>query len=281
MILCLDVGNTTIHAGVYPIGTGAKTPKLQAQFRRTSEFRASSDEIGLFMLSALRENGIDPKKITRIAICSVVPDAVYSIRGACQKYFKQAPFLLQAGVKTGLKIRYRNPLEVGADRIANSIAAVEMYPNRDIIIVDFGTATTFCAITREKDYLGGVIIAGIRISMEALETRTAKLPSVEIVPAKSALGRSTVESIQSGLYFGQMGQVKEIRDRIVAECFPFSTSASTTTSTKPIVIATGGFAGLFEKDALFDHVVPDLVLRGLYIANEMNSVELGKNEEPS
>ena len=273
MILCLDVGNTTIHAGVYPIGSGAKTPKLKAQFRRTSEFRASSDEIGLFLLSALRENGIDPEKITRIAICSVVPDAVYSIRGACQKYFKQVPFLLQAGVKTGLKIRYRNPLEVGADRIANSIAAVDMYPNRDLIIVDFGTATTFCAITREKDYLGGVIIAGIRISMEALETRTAKLPSVEIMPVKTALGRSTVESIQSGLYFGQMGQVKEIRDRITAECFPKPESATSSATSKPIVIATGGFAGLFEKEALFDHVIPDLVLRGLYLATEMNANE--------
>ena len=280
MILCLDVGNTTIHAGVYPL-TGnmssptVKTPKLKAQFRRTSEFRASSDEIGLFLLSALRENGVDPASITRIAICSVVPDAVYSIRGACQKYFNQVPFLLQAGVKTGLKIRYRNPLEVGADRIANTIAAVDMFPNRDIIIVDFGTATTFCAITREKDYLGGVIIAGIRISMEALETRTAKLPSVEIFPVKSALGRSTVESIQSGLYFGQMGQVKEIRDRITAECFSNASKGE-----RPLTLATGGFAGLFEKENLFDQVIPDLVLRGLYLATEMNrNAETTKPEE--
>lgn len=266
MILCLDVGNTTIHAGVYnePGETTGKSPKLLAQFRRTSEFRASSDEIGLFMLSALRENGIAPEKITRIAICSVVPDAVYSIRGACQKYFKQTPFLLQAGVKTGLKIRYRNPLEVGADRIANSIAAIEMFPDRDLVIVDFGTATTFCAITRDKDYLGGVIVAGIRISMEALETRTAKLPSVEIMPVKTALGRSTVESIQSGLYWGQMGQVREIRDRLAKECFEKT----------PLTIATGGFSGLFDKEGLFDHVVPDLVLRGLYIATEMNKGEV-------
>ncbi len=269
MILCLDVGNTTIHAGVYAMPhSGPTSPKLLAQFRRTSEFRASSDEIGLFLLSALRENGVAPDRITRIAICSVVPDAVYSIRGACQKYFKQAPFILQAGVKTGLKIRYRNPLEVGADRIANSIAAIEMFPNRDLIIVDFGTATTFCAIGRDKDYLGGVIIAGIRISMEALETKTAKLPSVEILPVKAALGRSTVESIQSGLYFGQMGTVKEIRNRITAECFP-----STVASEKPVTIATGGFAGLFEGEGLFDHVIPDLVLKGLYLATEMNKSE--------
>lgn len=274
MILCLDVGNTTIHAGVYalPVNTslGSGSPKLLAQFRRTSEFRASSDEIGLFLLSALRENGIQPDKITRIAICSVVPDAVYSIRGACQKYFKQIPFILQAGVKTGLKIRYRNPLEVGADRIANSIAAIEMFPNRDLIIVDFGTATTFCAVSQDKDYLGGVIIAGIRISMEALETKTAKLPSVEILPMKAALGRSTVESIQSGLYFGQMGTVKELQHRISKECF--------LNSEKPVTIATGGFAGLFEGEGLFDHIVPDLVLRGLYIATEMNKPDIGKVE---
>lgn len=271
MILCLDVGNTTIHAGVYSLAKGPT--KLLAQFRRTSEFRASSDEIGLFLRSALRENGISPEKIERIAICSVVPDAIYSIRGACQKYFKQTPFILQAGVKTGLKIRYRNPLEVGSDRIANSMAALSMFPDRDLIIVDFGTATTFCAIRRDKEYLGGVIIAGIRISMEALETRTAKLPSVEIVPVKTALGRSTVESIQSGLYFGQMGQVREIRDRITKECF-----ASTEANEHPLTIATGGFAGLFEKEQLFDHVVSDLVLRGLYIATQINSTDPNGSE---
>lgn len=260
MILCLDVGNTTIHAGVYPAAQNG-VQKLIAQFRRTSEFRASSDEIGLFILAALRENGIDPSSISEIALCSVVPDAIYSIRGACQKYFKIEPFNLQAGTKTGLKIKYRNPLEVGADRIANSIAAVELFPNRDLIIVDFGTATTFCAVTKDRDYLGGVIIAGIRISMEALESRTAKLPSVEIVPTDVVLGRSTVESIQSGLYFGQIGMVREITARLKSDCFPQS---------HPLVIATGGFAGLFEKAGLFDKVIPDLVLQGLYRANEMN-----------
>lgn len=266
MILCLDVGNTTIHAGVYALPWGSSR-KLLAQFRRTSEFRASSDEIGLFLLAALRENGIAPEGIARIAICSVVPDALYSIRGACLKYFKQDPFILQAGVKTGLTIRYRNPLEVGADRIANSIAAVDMFPKRDIIIVDFGTATTFCVIADGKEYLGGVIVPGIRTSMEALEMKTAKLPSVEIVPVKSALGRSTVESIQSGLFFGQMGMVKEITDRLMTECFIARASGE-----RPMTIATGGFAGLFDGEGLFDHVIPDLVLRGLSLATAMNSV---------
>lgn len=256
MILCLDVGNTQIHAGVFD------GDKLKMQFRRTSEFRASSDELGLFLRSVLRENDIDYKSIHQIAFCSVVPDAVHSLRNCCIKYFNQNPFILQAGVKTGLKIKYRNPLEVGADRIANSIAATQLYPNENIIIIDFGTATTFCAISADKDYLGGVILAGLRISMEALETRTAKLPSVEILPMKEALGRSTVESIQSGLFFGQIGMIKEIKERLTQEAFGGKTAR---------VIGTGGFSSLFEKENLFDVTVPDLVLRGLNQALKMNS----------
>lgn len=260
MILSLDVGNTTIHGGVFD------GDQLKMQFRRTSEFRASSDELGVFLRSVLRENGHDPSSITQVAICSVVPDAIHSLRNACVKYFGVNPFLLQAGVRTGLKIKYRNPLEVGADRIANSIAGTHLYPNENLIIVDFGTATTFCAVNREKEYLGGVIIAGLKISMEALETKTAKLPSVEIVSMKEALGRSTVESIQSGLYFGQIGTVREVLTRLTSECF-----ASGDPKDKPRVLATGGFAGLFDKENLFDVIIPDLVLKGLNLALRMNS----------
>jgi type III pantothenate kinase len=257
MILSLDVGNTTIHGGVFDGDI------LKAQFRRTSEFRASSDELGIFLRSVLRENEIDPSKIRQIAICSVVPDAIHSLRNACLKYFKLNPFLLQAGVKTGLKIKYRNPVEVGADRIANSIAAAHLFPNRDLLIVDFGTATTFCALTADRDYLGGAIIAGLKISMEALETKTAKLPSVEIISMREALGRSTIESIQSGLYYGQVGTVREFKARLIKECFA--------PESQPVIVATGGFAGLFEKENLFDTIIPDLVLKGLNLALRMNS----------
>lgn len=260
MILTLDVGNTTIHGGVFDGN------KLKMQFRRTSEFRASSDELGVFLRTVLRENDVDPAQITQIAVCSVVPDAIYSLKGACHKYFKITPFLLQAGTKTGLKIKYRNPLEVGADRIANAIAGTQLYPDRNLIIVDFGTATTFCAINREKEYLGGVILAGLRISMEALETKTAKLPPVEIVQMNHTLGRSTIESIQSGLYHGQIGMVKEIKSRITLECFNGGEG-----SEMPLVLATGGFAGLFDKAELFDVIMPDLVLKGLNIALSLNS----------
>lgn len=257
MILSLDVGNTTIHGGLF------ERDELKMQFRRTSEFRASSDELGVFLRTVIRENGHDPQAIRQIAVCSVVPDAIHSLRNACLKYFSVTPFLLQSGVKTGLKIKYRNPLEVGADRIANAIAGTHLYPDENLIIVDFGTATTFCAINKEKEYLGGVIIAGLRISMEALETRTAKLPSVEILPMRHALGRSTVESIQSGLYYSQIGTVKELKERLSDECF--------STGEAPRVIATGGFAGLFDKSKMFDKVIPDLVLRGLNLALKMNS----------
>lgn len=256
MILCLDVGNTTIHGGVFDGDT------LEFQFRRTSEFRASSDELGLFLRGVLRENGVAPERIGRIAFCSVVPDAIHSLRNCCVKYFSQQPFILQAGAKTGLKIKYSNPLEVGADRIADAIAATTLFPDRNIIVGDFGTATTFSAITREKEFLGGVILAGLRLSMEALEEKTAKLPTVEIVPMRQALGRSTVESIQSGLFFGQVGMAKELKARITEEVFR---------GEPPVVIGTGGFSGLFEKSGLFDTIVPDLVLRGLNLALKMNS----------
>ena len=205
---------------------------------------------------------MDPAKVTHIAMCSVVPDVVYSMKNACKKYFNMNPFLLQAGVKTGLKIDYRNPLEVGADRIANSIAATHLYPKKNLLIVDLGTATTFCAISKDKNYLGGSIVAGLRITMEALENQTAKLPSVEIIAMKEALGRSTTESIQSGLYFGHLGTIREISKRISDECFE---------GEKPFIIGTGGFSSLFEKEKIFDVTQPDLVLQGLLQALKMNS----------
>ena len=264
MILSLDVGNTQIYGGVFeetPTGYRPENEKMLLSFRKNSKQGSSSDEVGIFLRMVLKENGIDPKKITKIVLCSVVPEVIYSLKGACQKYFGVNPFILQAGVKTGLRIRYRNPLEVGADRIANSIAATHMYPNKNLILVDLGTATTFCAINADKDYLGGVIIAGLRLSMEALEAKTAKLPSVEIVSKSEALGLSTVDSLQSGLYYGHLGAMREIIQKLSSECFK---------GEKPFVIGTGGFSSLFEKEKIFDTAIPDLVLKGNLIALELN-----------
>lgn len=256
MILALDVGNSQIYGGVF------QSNKIVTRFRKTSKTGASSDEVGIFLRAVLRENGLDPAQITQIGICSVVPDVVYSIKNACKKYFNLNPFVLQAGVKTGLKINYRNPLEVGADRIANAIAASTLYPQKNMIVVDLGTATTFDAITAQKEYLGGAIIAGLRLSMESLESQTAKLPSVEIVSCSEALGRSTVESIQSGLYFGHLGQIKELSQRISKECFG---------DAEALMIGTGGFSSLFEKEKVFHSVHADLVLLGIVQALKMNS----------
>src|SRR5262245_3502784 len=173
MLLCLDIGNSQIHAGLFDGG-------LRLQFRKTTHPLGSSDEFGVFFTAVLRENGIDPRAVQRVAICSVVPPALYPIRSACLKYFRCEPFVLQAGVKTGLKVKYRNPHEVGSDRIAGAIAATQRHPKSNIIVVDCGTATTCDVVTAEGDYLGGAILPGVGISVETLAGRTAKLPTVEI-----------------------------------------------------------------------------------------------------
>ncbi len=255
MILCIDIGNTQIHGGVF------EGDEITIQFRKTSRQQFSSDEVGIFLRSVLRENKIDPDKIKGISVCSVVPDVNHSLRAGCVKYFDLEPFFLKPGVKTGLKIKYRNPLEVGTDRIANAVAATAMFPNKNIIVVDFGTATTFCVINKNKEYLGGIIIPGIRISMEALENNTAQLPLVEIKEVNEVIGRSTVESIQSGLYFGQIGMTKELTSGITKQAFR---------DEEPVVIGTGGFSRLFENAKLFDLVVPTLALKGLQIVYSMN-----------
>ncbi len=255
MILALDVGNSQIFAGVF------KSDQLQSTFRKGSTTHASSDELGLFLLSALRENKIDPEQIRHIAICSVVPDLVYTLRNCCKKYFDINPFTLQTGVKTGFKILYRNPVEVGADRIANAIGAAHLFPDKNLIIIDYGTATTIDAVTRRKEYLGGMIVPGLRISMEALENRAAKLPAVEIVRPQDLIGKSTVESIQSGLYFGNLAIAQELTRKIKKEYFPDG---------ETVVIGTGGFSRLFGEEKIFDALVPDLVLIGLNLALKMN-----------
>jgi len=255
MLLCLDVGNTQIHGGVFSGDT------LRCQFRKSTHPLGSSDELGVFFLAVLRENGVDPAAITRVAICSVVPPTAYPLRSACVKYFRREPFILQAGVRTGLRIRYRNPLEVGADRIANAIAATQRHPGRNVIVVDCGTATTFDMVAAAGDYLGGAILPGIGISAEMLASRTARLPAVEIARPEAALGRSTVESVQSGLYHGHVGAIRHLVGELSREAFA---------GAAPVVMGTGGFARMFEREKLFDEIVPELVLFGLRQAEQLN-----------
>jgi type III pantothenate kinase len=254
MIICLDVGNTQIFGGVF------QDERMLFNFRYATHRGTTSDQLGIFLKNVLRENAINSSEIKQMAFCSVVPYMDYSLRAACRKYFDIDPFVLQAGAKTGLKIKYRNPVEVGADRIANAIAITHCYPGQAAIVVDFGTATTFCAITAQKEYLGGVILAGMRISMDALQTNAAKLFPVEIVKPEATVGRSTLESIQSGLYYGQLGMVREITSRITQEAFA---------GKEPLLVGTGGFSHLFEGEGIFDAIVPDLVLQGLRLALKM------------
>jgi type III pantothenate kinase len=248
MLLCIDVGNSQIFGGVFD------GEELRVTFRRASNIRASSDEFGMFFRMVLRENGLEPEAVDEAAICSVVPDVVHSLRNSFRKYFRFEPFLLQPGAKTGLKIRYRNPLEVGADKIANAIGAVARYPGRNVLIIDLGTATTLCAVTKDKEYLGGIIAPGIHMSMAALESNTARLPVVEIVRPQETLGRSTIESIQSGLYYGTLATIRSFVAAVTEEYFA---------KDKPVVIGTGGFGRLFEEEQLFDAFVPELSLMGL------------------
>src|SRR5262249_23042113 len=256
MILCLDVGNTQIFGGVF------KGDQRSGTFRKSSISVTSPDEFGLVLRAVLRESGYDPAEAQKVAICSVVPNLGHSLRAASLKYFGGEPFLLQPGVKTGLRINYRNPVEVGADRIANAVGAVHRFPDTNLIVLDLGTASTFCAVSADRQYLGGAITAGLRISMEALEAKTARLPAVEILRPATIVGRSTVESIQSGLFFSAVGAIREITGRMKAECFPGQAVT---------VIGTGGFSRLFEEENLFDLLVPDLVLHGLYLVLQMNA----------
>jgi type III pantothenate kinase len=256
MLLCLDVGNSQLFAGVFEGG------EILLRFRYSTKHPCTSDQWGVFLRNVLHENGIKTQAISAISMCSVVPSMDYSLISACKKYFSLDPFLLKAGMKTGLKIDYRNPLEVGADRISTAIAAVNLFPDRARIIVDFGTATTYCAVSKESHYLGGVITAGVQLSMEALQSNTAKLPAVQIKAPQCCVGRSTAESLQSGLYYGLLGAIKEITSRIKQERFP---------DEAPVIIATGGFSRLLEDTKIFNEIHPDLVLFGLYFAAKKNN----------
>ncbi|MEO6246112.1 MAG: type III pantothenate kinase [Opitutaceae bacterium] len=258
MLLCLDIGNSQLHGGVFEGDT------LRCQFRKTTHPLGSTDEFGVFFSAVLRERGVDPHAVLRAAICSVVPSALHPVRGACWEYFRCEPFILQAGVKTGLKVKYRNPQEVGADRIAGAVAAVQRRPGEPLIVVDCGTATTFDVVTAEGDYLGGAILPGIGISVETLAGKTAKLPTVEIARPASALGRSTIESIQAGVYHGHVGAIRHVLGELVREAFG---------GQWPCVVGTGGFSRLLESEELFDEIVPELVLLGLKHTERINREE--------
>jgi type III pantothenate kinase len=256
MILAVDVGNTTIQGGLF------ENDRLVLQFRKMTTPGISSDEFGIFLRSVIRENGFDPRQVKKIACCSVVPSINHSLANSFTKYFSTEALFVHAGIKSGLKIRYDNPREIGADRIVAAMGAVELFPQKNLVIVDMGTATTIDVVTKNREYLGGAILSGLKISVGALATGTAKLPQVEIVQAKKICGSSTIEAIQSGIYFGSVGAVKEFCSQIRTQIFG---------GEKPFVVATGGFSRLFSAENIFDEIIPELVLLGVKAALEKNS----------
>lgn len=259
MLLCLDVGNTHIVGGVFD------GERLIARFRYATGQLGTADQLGIFLLGILQTNGIARESIRAAAICSVVPGVNYTIRHAITQYLAQAEyFILQAGVRTGINIKYKNPAEVGADLIAGAIGGIAAFPGKNIVIADLGTATTLAAVTKKNDFLGGVIMPGMRVAMESLRSNTAKLMEVDIETPLTYLGQSTRECIQRGLYFGHLGAMREIIGGYRRELFG---------DEEPVVIATGGFSQLFRDAGIFHAILPDLVLQGIRLAYE-NSREL-------
>ncbi|HET7628838.1 MAG TPA: type III pantothenate kinase [Bacillales bacterium] len=253
MIFVFDVGNTNIVCGLYEGET------LKHHWRISTSTTKTEDEYAMQLKTLFEHVGIRFRDIRGIVISSVVPSIMFALERMCEKYFHREPMIIGPGIKTGLDIKTDHPKEIGADRIVNAVAGIHLYGS-PLIIVDFGTATTYCYINEKGQYIGGAIAPGINISTEALIANASKLPRIEIARPNHIVGKNTITAMQSGVLYGYVGQVEGIVSRIKQE-----------TQSTPSVIATGGLASLIAgESSVIDHVERFLTLKGLQLIYERN-----------
>ena len=258
MVLVIDIGNTNLKIGLY------NGDKLLGSWRLSVASQKTADEYGMVIIELLKEKGVNASDVKGVIISSVVPTLNYTIEHMCKYYFKFKSLIVGPGMKTGLNIKYLNPKEVGSDRIVNCVAAHKIYKG-DLIVVDFGSATTFSVVNAKGDFLGGVIAPGIKSSVDALVNTASKLPRVELVKPEKIIGRTTENNIQSGVIYGFTGLVEKIIEKIKIEA-GFSDCK---------VIATGGLSALIENEnkKIINIYDTTLTLKGLKILYDMNRQE--------
>ncbi|MFW6264613.1 MAG: type III pantothenate kinase [Bacillota bacterium] len=257
MILTIDIGNTNIVLGTF------KDKELYKHWRISTDKNKTSYEYSLIIKNLFDYDEIDTKDVSGVVISSVVPPVSTSMRNAVESLFEMKALVIGPGVKTGINIKMDNPREVGADRIVNAVAAYQKYGDQALIVVDFGTATTLCAVSEDGDYLGGAVAPGLGISTEALFRYAAKLPRVELVKPKTAIGKNTITAMQSGIIYGFVGQVEGLIRHFKEEL-----------DENAYVIATGGLLDLIAPETeLIDKTEPFLTLEGLFYIAQLNGIK--------
>lgn len=265
MLLAFDVGNTNIVAGVYD------GDKLVQFWRMQTSQTKSADEYGIMLTELFKLEKLKTKDVEAVIIASVVPSMLYTLQHLSRKYFNKNALVVGPGIKTGLVVKYDNPRQLGADRIVNSVAALSKYPG-PLVVIDYGTATTFCALSDKNEYLGGAIVPGIKISADALVSRTAALPRIEIESPGKVICRNTTDGMQAGVVYSNVGMTEYIVSKMKKEISEYTGSDK-----KVTVVATGGLANLIadETDCI-DIVDKGLTLTGLQILYEKNKNLAGK-----